>query len=195
MRIAKESADELILTEQSTWLGVICGLAAALLFGVSLENRNWKGLLPAALFAFSAFMCLRTSRVRFDKASRTAVLDQFRAFKRSRTSLPFDAVHNVVIDIDGSEHQPPCRLVLQTPDGPQPLTSAYSSTYAAHTVLRLAVLKILERSPTDALTQSLRYLVGVHRTIDAIALLRSQEKMDLTSARDRIVAMEKELKR
>lgn len=45
------------------------------------------------------------------------------------------------------------------------------------------------------LTNGPCYCCKIDHTIDAIALLQSEEKMDLTSARDRIVAMEKELKR
>jgi len=192
MRIAKESADELILTEQTVWFGVLCGLAGGGLLVLCLVNGNWKGLLGPAFFGFSALMAWRASRVRFDKSTGTVVLDQLRVFKRTRTRLPFDAVLNIVIESSGGDDPAPCRLVLQTPNGPQPLSSAYSSSYPAHEVLRLAVLKILGRASADGLMQSLRDLIRAGRTIDAVALLRSREKMDLTTARNRIAAMKKE---
>jgi hypothetical protein len=61
-------------------------------------------------------------------------------------------------------------------------------------MMRNAILRSLGRPVADAIDDALRRLVRAGRSIDAVALLRLQKKMDLTAARLKVAELEKQLR-
>jgi hypothetical protein len=195
MRITENSAERLVLKEQTVWISVVCALGAMVMLYQSWAKHLWGGLVSAGFFALFALIMHRTSRAEFDKHTRVATLGQLRTFKRSSFSLVFDDITDVIIESDalGDGPAPSCRLSIQTSGGARPITDSYSSDYGGYVVMRIAILETLGRPVTDAVDQSLRQLIRSRRTIDAIRLLRSQKNMDLTTARQRVAQLQREL--
>jgi hypothetical protein len=69
----------------------------------------------------------------------------------------------------------------------------YSGRYERYESMRENVLAALGRPVVDALDSSLRHLVASHRSIDAVALLRSRQKMGITAARQRVSELQREI--
>ena len=198
MKVSEDSSARLVLKDQSVWITTVCGLAAALLVSQILVGRAPASMYVAAgFFALFALVFLRRSRVEFDKSARMVSIDKLQVFKRRRTRLRFDDISDVLIEtepLSATERVPPCRLSLATTQRTLPLTDSYQSDYAHHSVMRNAILQALGRSVSDAMDESLRQLVHAGRSIDAIAMLRLQKKMDLTAARLKVAELEEELK-
>ncbi|HEV2212557.1 MAG TPA: hypothetical protein VGS99_04345 [Gammaproteobacteria bacterium] len=196
MKFAEDSAQRLVLKDQTFWLSVIFGVVVLwVLYAEVVQHAPCGLLLSGAFFALFALLCLRSSRIEFDKATRVACVTKLQVLRRTRNEFRFDDIQDVAIEAEPlpGHRNPPCRLCLVTPKGSLPLTDAYAGSYSLHEALRLTILKALGRPVSDPFDESLRQLVKSGRTIDAVALLRLHRKMDLTAARLKVAELEKQL--
>jgi hypothetical protein len=195
MRIVERSATRLSLQGGSAWVSIVCFLAAALVGIASLMGRGHGGLVGAGLFLLCGIMLLRTSRVELDEQARILTLEKLRIFKRSSLAIPFDDISDVEVETDPlrTSKVPQSRLALVTAKGRIPLTDGYSAGSDNLAALRLAMLEALGRIGSDALDRELRELIGSHRTIAAVTLLRSRQALDLRTARMRVEELQREL--
>jgi len=195
MRIARNTADALLLKEETVWIGVVCGIAATFIFLQAAAHRAWVEFAAGGLFAIFGLVFLRTVRVELDKLRRGVTIRRMRTFQTSTCRLSFDDIDDVVIETSAMSNSRTavCRLAFVTHAGTVPLTDVYSGSFRQCDSMRIAVLKTLNKPVPDPVQQSLRYLIGSHRTLDAIVLLRTHERIDLATARERVAQMEKDL--
>ncbi|HWW20584.1 MAG TPA: hypothetical protein VNZ06_07245 [Steroidobacteraceae bacterium] len=195
MRITEDSPDRLVLQEQTIWISVICGAAAVWIGAVSVLHQAWRPLVGAALFACFGILFIRKSRVEISRSTHTVIIKITKPFNWRTVRLRFDEVKDVVIEPDAmqSNRTPSCRLALTTSSGSQPLSEVYSGGYVRYESMRESVLAALGRPIADALEASLRHLVTSRRIIEAVELLRSQQKMGLAAARQRVEEVQREI--
>jgi hypothetical protein len=194
MRITEDSPDRLVLQEQTIWVSVICGTAALWVGAVSVLHQAWRPLVGAALFACFGILFIRKSRVDISRSKHTVTIATTRPFSRRTVQLNFDDIKDVAIEPDAmqSNRTPSCRLAFTTSSGSQALSEVYSGGYASNESMRESVLAALGRPIVGAFDVSLRHLVASRRIIEAVALLRSQQKMSLVAARQRVEELQRE---
>jgi hypothetical protein len=195
MRIAQNSTDTLLLKEETVWISVVCGAAAAFIFFQGAAHRAWIEFAAGLLFAAFGLVFLRAVRIRFDKLAREVTIRRIRIFKRSMQRLAFADIDDVVIETSamGSGRTAVCRLVFVMRGGTIPMTDVYSGAFRRYDAMRVAVLQTLSKPVPDPVQQSLRHLIKSHRSLDAIVLLRTHERTDLATARERVAQMERDL--
>jgi hypothetical protein len=195
MRIAENSPERLLLKEETVWVSVICGLAAGWLFVGGVPRTGWKAALIASVFFLFGLAFFRTARVTFDRAQQLALIEQRTVFRRRAVTVPFAEIQDVLIDVSsaGRRGTPATRLVLSTPAGAQPLATVYTSSFATHARVRIAVLEFLGKPVGDALQESLRYMLAQRQLIGAVELVRLRDKVDLKTALQRVKELQKAL--
>jgi hypothetical protein len=195
MRVTDDSSQRLVLRDQTLWISVICAAAALSIGAVSLLHQTWRPLAAAALFAVFGILFIRKSRVEINRSEHTVTIETTKPFSRRTVRLKFDDIKDVAIEADAIQDNrtPSCRLAFTTSSGSQPLSEVYSGRYERYESMRENVLAALGRPVVDALDSSLRHLVASHRSIDAVALLRSRQKMGITAARQRVSELQREI--
>jgi len=195
MRIARNSSDALVLKEETVWISAVCGVAAIFVFIQGAAHRAWLVFAAGGLFALFGLVFLRTVRVELDKRERAVTIQRMRMFQKSATRLRFDDIDDVVIETSAMSNSRTalCRLVFVTRGATIPLTEVYSGTFRGYDALRVAVLGALHKPVPEPMQQSLRHLIKSHRTLDAIVLVRAQQRTDLATARERVAQMQKDL--
>jgi hypothetical protein len=195
MRIARNSTDTLLLKEETVWISVVCGIAAGFIFFQGATHRAWAEFVAGLLFAAFGLVFLRTTRVRLDRAAREVTIERMRIFQKSVRRLAFGDIDDVVIETSAmsDSRTAVCRLAFVTRAAIVPLTDVYSGTFRRYDAMRIAVLQTLNKPVPDPLQQSLHHLLKSHRTLDAIVLLRTHERTDLATARERVARMERDL--
>ena len=196
MRIAEQSPQRLVLKDQSIWTTVVCFAAAALLVIVPLLSgvrrpNPWVSIL----FIIFGLAFLRSSTIVFDRASGTCIVSKLSVLKRSMISIPFADIQNVDLQpepLNSDARLPSYRLTLTTASGAVPLSDTYEPNFDRHNAIRRAILEMLGRQDLlAALPDPVRSLVQQGRTVDAVALLRQRESLDLATARQRVAEMQK----
>jgi hypothetical protein len=195
MRITEDSPRRLVLRDQTLWLSAICAATAVLIAAVSFLQQIWRGLITATIFAVFGILLVRKSRVEINRSELTVTIETTKPFSRRSVRLKFDDIKDVAIEADAIQDNrtPSCRLAFTLTSGSQPLSEVYSGRYEVYEAMREKVLAALGRPVVDAFESSLRHLVASHRIIDAVALLRSRQKMGITAARQRVSELQREL--
>jgi hypothetical protein len=84
------------------------------------------------------------------------------------------------------------RLSLTTASGAVPLSDTYEPNFERHNEFRRAILEMLNRQDLlAAQIDPVRSLVEQGRIVDAVAMLRQRENLDLVTARQRVAYMRK----
>jgi membrane protein YdbS with pleckstrin-like domain len=196
MRISENSYQRLVLRDESIWITAICIAAAAVLVVASLlagagRASPWVSLL----FILFGLAFLRSSTITFDKVEQACHLSKLSSLKRSRAHIPFADIQDVEIQpepLNADSQQTSYRLSLTTASGGVPLSDTYEPNFARYSEIRRAILQMLNRQ--DALAAQpdpVRSLVEQGRLVDAVALLRQREGLDLATARQRVAEMQK----
>jgi hypothetical protein len=193
MRIAENTPERLVLKEETLWVSVLCGLAAGWLLVGGVPRTGWKAAAVAGFFLLFGFAFFRTARVTFDRAQQLALIEQRVVFRRTACTVPFKDIEDVLIDVSSAEHRGTAatRLLLATTAGAKPLAPMYTSGFAAHTRVRIAVLEFLGRPVSDVMEESLRYMLAHKQPIGAVELVRLRDKVDLKTALQRVKEMQK----
>ena len=204
MRIATDSAAELVLTSGFIVLSTLFGLLAAVLVGAAIMMRVPALLGGAGLWALFAVLSMRTySRVRFDKRARTVTIDRLKWFRHSRVRLAFDDITDVVIELNPTAPPPNMsyytsfigtgRMCLSTKQGPLRLADLYDIDPRYDSDRRAILVALGRPIPEAPRDQSVLHLVQAGRITEAVELLRAREKLDLATAQARIADMERQV--
>lgn len=202
MRITERSPQRLVLKDQTIWITALCFAAAGFLAGYAIlgtasasmgsaaANGPW---VTAVLFAIFGLGFLRTSVVEFDQASGLCKVSKLNVFKRTRLSIPFTDIQDVKIEVEplnvASEREN-YALSLVTSSRIVPLSSTYEPGIGHFDEIRAAILEILSRPETPS-PDPVQSLVQQGRIVDAVALLRQRDNLDLTTARQRVAEIQK----
>jgi hypothetical protein len=206
MKITRPNEHELVTVDSTLWLSAFFLLASLPMFYVALHSSKsaWWG---AGFFLLSAFLCLQKSTFAFDGVRRSVTWRVLKFGRQRGGELPFDAIRGITIETSrGESGGQTYRLALVTADGPVSLATPYSSGQEQHHAMREELLTFLKgagaavkaqseyEEPIQNLQLAVESLLKQGRKIDAIALLRSEQKLSLTEAHTRVTEMEKAMK-
>jgi hypothetical protein len=209
MHIASQSPTELVVKASTVWISAICGASALASTSFSVVENKPNGLFGAAFFLFVAIAFARRTVFTFDAMQRIVRWNGYKPFKSISGSIPFDEVSDITVDASvGGHNVPTYRLSLQTARGATPMAFVYSGSNDGYASLRRTILTFMKpgqqepRSDPHAasgaipvdLDSSIRSLLQQGRKIDAIALLRTRERIGLTEAVQRIDAVNARIK-
>jgi hypothetical protein len=159
-----------------------------------VHNVRINFLAPLFLGLFG-LVFLEMSDVVFDKATRVATLRTLTVIKLTRTRFRFEEITDVVVQIApmiGASTSTQCRLAIVAGLTTLPMTSSYEPSLARYEAMRTSILRALGRTGEPVKIDPVRDLVQQGRLVDAVAMLRKLEDLDLVTARDRIAQMQKE---
>jgi hypothetical protein len=196
MRITENTPSHLRLRDRTLWISVVCFAAAGVL-GVyaACDRGQWEQSIPAALFAMFGLAFLRATDVTFDKLERTCVISRLDVLRVTRMRLAFEEIVEVRVEIaplqdDSTELS--CRLSLVTASAIVPLTVSYGPDEPRCDAMRETVLEtVFGNGKRPAALDPIRILVKDGRIIDAVAMLRRRDGLDLTTASSRINELRK----
>jgi hypothetical protein len=190
MRIVEDSPQRLVLRDQSIWITAICVVASAfLLYELYINQEIGTQAAIVLFFALFGFAFLRISNIEFDKVSQVCILNKFSVFKGIRLTIRFADITDIKIDIEPltDSQRENCRLSLATASGMIPLSDIYQPDIKRYNEIRNTILEALGKQEALASqpdpVQSLIQQGGI---IDAVALLRQRENLDLEAARKRV---------
>ncbi|HTP03246.1 MAG TPA: hypothetical protein VMJ64_17855 [Anaerolineales bacterium] len=197
MRIAEDSPQRLVLVDQGIVISLVCFAAAAIVLVMPLLNHGSSGdnRILAAFLALFGLLVFRRSSAEFDGVTQTCTVRFLRVLGSKRRSLSFGDIREVHVDTEPltDQRDPKFRLTLETTSGLLPLTDFYNSDLQRHDAVRRAILAVLGREEA-ADPDPVHFLIRQGRTMDAVTLLRQRDKLDLTTARQRVSEMEDALK-
>jgi hypothetical protein len=209
MRIAHQSPTELVVRDSSMWISAICAAAALTIIFFAITQNKPSGFLVAAFFLLFTIILARTSTFTFDGMQRMVRWRGYKPFQSASGMIPFDDISDITVDASsaGSRGTPVYRLSLLTSNGTLPMAYVYSGSNDAYASLRREILGFLKpgvQAPehstiasngiSSGIESSIRSLLQQGRKIDAIALLRTTERIGLTEAVGRIDAIEAKTK-
>lgn len=195
MRIVEDVPGRLLLRDRTLWVSVVCWAAALVIIAFALTRHDTKALLSAAVCVAFGVAFFRSSDVVFDKTARCCTIQRRDMWKVSRTVVPFGKIKNVLVDqMLDHDGVTTCRLSLAMTDGEIALSSSYEPDFERFETMRRRVAEAIFREDPPAAADPVCALVSAGRTIDAIALLRRQERLSLEEAMQRIQALEKQAK-
>jgi len=197
MRIVENTPARLVLRDRTLWISIICFAAgAAPMAFFSGVVAIWRLLGGAALFFIFGLLTLRASDVIFDKVARTCDISRFDVLRRKRVHLGFSDIVDVRVERERMEtdrRAALCRLSLVTDAAVLPLTAGYSPGPERFDAMRNAILgALLPHAASPADVDPVDALVQQGRTIDAVAVLREREGLDMSAAVARVKEMQKE---
>ncbi len=191
MRISENTPSRLRLRDRTLWISLVCfAAAAAIVVGVAFDREQSGQLIPAVLSVIFGLAFLRATDVTFDKIERVCAVRRFDVLRVARTRLAFEEIVDVRVEIEPMPDNAAavsCRLSLVTASGAVPLTAGYEPDQARYDTMREAVLEVVFRDRRKpAALDPVRMLVKEGRFIDAVAMLRMREGLDLTTASARV---------
>jgi len=195
MRIVEKSDTRLRLADRTLWVSVACVAAAAFLVGrFGIYGGDLRALAPAALLCVFALAFLRSTDVVFDRFTHLCTVRRFDVVRLKRRAFAFGDIRDVAVEIEPMQENLnalPCRLSLVTGGETIPLTASYEPDLKRFEVMREQILDWLfnQGGKPAAAADPVAALVKAGRTIDAIALLRQREGLDLVTAKDRVDKM------
>jgi hypothetical protein len=174
-------------------LGLTVLLLGVAAYEVSIGTRGTDrmiGLLAStATCAAIAIVSLETAWFQFTHATRIVNWRRRWAFRQRSGVIPFAAIQSVMVERPiGDDGTPSRRIVLRTTDGAViPITVGYRPD-ADGALLQIAnrLRTLLGHSAAETHTQNLKALIDAGSTIDAIRLLRQEEGLSLSEAKQRV---------
>jgi hypothetical protein len=196
MRITENTPSRLRLRDRTLWISAVCFAAAAIFVVRFAFDRDQPAvLIPAALFAMFGLAFLRATDVTFDKIERVCAIRRLDVLRLTRIRLAFAEITEARVEIapmPDNPAVPPCRLSLVTPSAVVPLTTGYEPSQQRYHAMRDAVLEaVLADGKRPAAPDPVRMLAKAGRIIDAVAMLRARDGLDLTTASKRVDELRK----
>lgn len=195
MRVVENGPSRLVLRDRTSWISFFCWTAALVIAAFAVSRGEPKALVSAGLFCVFGIGFFRNSRVVFDKSSRSCSLTRLDMWRVSRTTVPFDAIQNILVEPmigNDSPNASLCRLSLESADGVTPLSSSYEPDLARFEAMRELVLTFISREGiTFPSTEPVRALISAGRRVDALALLRRRERLTLMEAIHKLETIER----
>jgi hypothetical protein len=199
VRIVRNSSQSLMLRDQSIWITVLCFASAAFLLIYQIVRQVQSNLwLTAGIFVLFGLAFFRQSTVEFDKTAQLCSVSTRSVFKRSRHRIRFADIRDVRVDaepLSASLQRENYRLGLVTSSGVIALSDTYEPNLLHHTELRRTIFEALGRQEEGtAEPDPIKSLVEQGRVVEAVALLRQRDNLDLETARQRIADLQNRAK-
>jgi hypothetical protein len=190
MRILENTPSHLKLRDRTLWISLVCFGAAAIIFARVVFDLDQPGqLIPAAVSLLFGLAFLRATDVTFDKIGRICDIWRFDVLRVMRLRVAFEDIRDVRVEIcpSPSDSRDSWRLSLVTASAVVPLTISYKPDQVRHDAMRDTMIEAVFRDrPKPAQVDPVRMLVREGRIMDAVAMLRIRDGIDLTTASARI---------
>ena len=191
MRIVEDTATHLRMRDRTLWISILCfGMAALQIIFVAIGRDEPSHLLLAVVEVAFGLAFFRATDVTFDKIGRTCGIRRFDVVRVMRARLAFDDIRDIKVEVSPSgdtSEAPSCRLSVVTASAAIPLTISYEPDWARCNGMRDTLLNtVFAADARPPATDPVRDLAVAGRVIEAVALLRTREKLDLTTARMRV---------
>jgi len=198
MRIVENSSSRLRLRDRTLWISAVCfGTAVILAVGAALHPGQPGFLVSTALLILFVLAFLRATDVTFDKTTHVCDIRRLDVLRLKRMRFAFADIRDAQVEYASVDDATTlsCRLSLVTTSGKVPLSTAYEPDATRYDAMRDAVLEtILAGRPRPTAVDPVRMLVEEGRIIDAVALLRQREKVNLATALTRVNALRDQLR-
>ena len=193
MRIAENTPSRLVLRDRTLWIStLLLGVAAVLL--VHYAKAHDQTLISALVWVAFALPFLRSTDVIFDKSEGICTLRRLDMLRLTSTRLEFRDLKDIRVEtcpMDDTQSVS-CRLSLVTASATLPLTASYEPSLERYNQMRETIVDaVFPASRRPVAVDPIQDLVRQGRTIDAVALLRKREGVDLTAAMARVAEMKK----
>jgi hypothetical protein len=205
MKIVRQTRDELVIQDSGLVLCAILGVVGFPMLAAGILPGRHADLFGAGFFLICAAICLRKTAFTFDAARRQVRWNGRRLFKVSSGEIPFGTIKDIGIEAISGEKGPTYRLSVLTSSGPVPMAYTYGGNRKKYESQRDAILEFIQpgnriasslpQGGTAAMNEaSIRSLLLQGRKIDAVALVRSSEKLDLMRAMRRVEEIDRTIK-
>jgi hypothetical protein len=206
MHVVRHSPTDLVVKDSGVWMTILfTGIAAALVAGLGISQP--LRLLVPAFFLLCGVITARATTFTFDGMRRTVQWSGFKPFKTESGTILFDEIDDITVEASSNgDNGIAYRLSLNTKQGTVPMAYAYSGSRDGYVALRQQILALIKPGlqapapvahtdgiPSD-LESSIRSMLIQRRKIDAIALLRTRERIGLMEAKKRIDALDAKIK-
>jgi hypothetical protein len=196
MRISENTPSHLKLRDRTLWISAVCFAAAAiLLVHFAFDRDQSEQLIAAAVSLMFGLAFLHATDVTFDKSARICSVRRFDVLRVMRMRVAFEDIADVRVEIAPMPDDAAvlsCRLSLVTASAIVPLTASYQPDQVRFNAMRDTVLEaVFGDRPRPAALDPVRMLVQEGRIIDAVAILREREGLDLTTASARVDELRK----
>jgi hypothetical protein len=189
MRIVENTPMDLKMRDRTLWISIVCFCAAAVQIGCDLLGRAESSqLIPAAIAVAFGLAFFRATDVTFDKVYRTCAIRRFDVVRILRIRLAFEEIEDIKIEVCPSDDDSVLyRLSIVTAAATIPLTVSSEPGLERHNSMRDALLDVLfADTARPVATDPVHDLIKAGRIIDAVVVLRTRDKLDLTTARTRV---------
>ena len=210
MRIARHTAQELVVVDSAIGMSVFLFVASLPLFYIATRPGKIGALFGACLFLLGAVVWFRKTTFTFDASEQQVRWHGRKVLKVERGIIPFNEITGIGTETTfGSSGSNTYRLTILTRSGLVPLAYTYGGNqenYASirEEILRFLKLEVLTASRATAAQAargaaaideaSVRSLLSQGRKIDAIALVRSSAGTGLTEAAKIVEGVEERMK-
>ena len=193
MRIVENTPSRLVLRDRTLWISAVL-LGAAVVLLAHYVRAHDQTLIPALVSVAFALPFLRSTDVIFDKSERICALRRFDMLQMTSTRLEFRDLKDIRVEtcpMDDSQAVS-CRLSLVTASATLPLTVSYEPSLERYNQMRETIVDaVFAAGHKPQAVDPVLDLVQQGRTIDAVALLRKREGLDLTTAVARVDEMQR----
>jgi hypothetical protein len=198
----EEAADgTVIVSYDGLWLTKVMLAFAALflitagydVFFSARGTGRLLGLLASAVTCLLvAIVFLETASFRFGRAMKTITWRRRWGLRERSGSIPFASIQAVVVERPtGDEGTPSRRITLKTSDGAIiPITAGYRPD-ADGSIVQIAgrIRALLGHDPAQTHHSPIEALVAAGKVVEAIKVLREEERLTLVEAKQRVDAL------
>jgi len=209
MHIASQTPQQLVVKDDMRWVSLLMVACTVIIIFFCIAQNKPNGLYGASIFLLVAMVADRKTTFTFDAMQRFVFWSGHKFLKTESGTIPFDDITDIGIEItSGAEEGTSYRLSILTANGSVPMAYAYTGSSNACASPQKNILDFVKPGsprpsqgtgelssgiPAD-LAPSIRSLLQQRRKIDAITLLRENEKIGLTEAVKRVNEMDRKMK-
>ncbi|HVU45596.1 MAG TPA: hypothetical protein VHD85_05705 [Terracidiphilus sp.] len=204
MKIVRRTESELVAADSGLFLcGLFMSVAVPLLYLGALPGRH-KMLFGAAFMLLCSGICLRKTTFIFDRVRGIAFWRRRRMFKVDSGEIPFSDISDIGFDtMQDQRGVTTYRLMVITAMSRVPMADMYGGGRKYYESVRDSIVEFLAGSGTPVHASpgggwddeaSLRAMILEGRKLDAIALLRAKENLDLLHAKERIEEIDRQMR-
>ncbi len=207
MHVARKTNQELVVVDSSIWISVFLLCASVPVAYQAVIHAQPKVFLVVGLFLLFVLLFWRKEVVVFDAARQQAEWTRRRLLKVATGTIPFGEITGIGLETTSADSSQTFRLTILTAQGSVAMSDSYSGNLQNYENLKRDILDFLKidsgkndsvpgRLPLSAIADeaSVRSLLEQGRTIDAIQLVRSTQKISLTEAHDLVEKMAEQRK-
>jgi hypothetical protein len=199
MHALRKTNQNLVFVDSTIWIAVLLlGFSA---FGAyrSYVQGLRMGFVAVGFALLCAFLFWRKEIVTFDAGRQQAEWTRWRAFKVASGTVPFSEITGIGTETTSDSHGVLMyRLTILTADKPVAMSDVYSANQSHYEAMRQQILAFLHLDADDSTgtddESSIVSLLKQGRRIDAIQMLRHQQKLGLAEATDRVAEILEKMK-